>query len=330
MLSVRSMCLRGLACASIASCGLPPGGSEGTTEDVDSGSTSASGGSISTSAMSSTVGDTEPTQSTGLPGSSSESTGAVCVPEGLSPACSVLCQDCGQGEKCGLLSLYDETSFFFDEAVVGCMPLDDDSLPIGESCDPDREGNSDECIGGGFCGPFSGSYACDELCVPPFAEFECSLADARCLPTSESETSHGYAVCMRACDPLDEGDCVEFGNQVCQPRNPDCDATVDPDCYPVRAGSFVCSVSAKGLYRDHGEPCTVEHDCTDPSDRNAVCVPASLVPNCESERCCSSLCDLTDEPSTCPLSGEGEVCTPYFAEGDAPDGLEHVGICRIR
>ena len=43
---------------------------------------------------------------------------------------------------------------------------------------------------------------------------------------------------------------------------------------------------------------------------------------CNGDSCCSPWCNL--EAPECPMPLE---CTPWFEEGTAPPGLEHIGVC---
>ena len=42
--------------------------------------------------------------------------------------------------------------------------------------------------------------------------------------------------------------------------------------------------------------------------------------------CCLPYCDL-DLPNTCP--GQGLQCVPWYEPGEAPPGLEDVGVCHL-
>jgi hypothetical protein len=56
------------------------------------------------------------------------------------------------------------------------------------------------------------------------------------------------------------------------------------------------------------------------------------VPGCTgSLGCCTEYCDLTaDDPSAaCAGQSAGQECVAAYTEGDAPPGLEDVGLCAI-
>jgi hypothetical protein len=219
----------------------------------------------------------------------------------------------------------------FGGATVACLPLDPVPVALGEPCMPDFSGATDVCVPGGHCNLLGGPFICDELCVPPYADYDCALPTARCfLPYDEID--HGYGVCLRACDPFDIHTCDGPSPTVCGPYRPDCDLTTDLDCYPMSSeGSLVCLYVGNGQGRIHGEPCASERDCTEGFGGLETCVPGSLVPGCVEDSCCSSFCDLTaaDPDSECALQASGEVCLPYFAGGAAPPGSENVGLCRL-
>ena len=51
-----------------------------------------------------------------------------------------------------------------------------------------------------------------------------------------------------------------------------------------------------------------------------------LVPECAGPACCAPYCDLElgDEPCA---ALPGTICLPLFEPGQAPPGLEQVGLC---
>ena len=62
------------------------------------------------------------------------------------------------------------------------------------------------------------------------------------------------------------------------------------------------------------------------------CANAAVVPGCTgSQGCCSEFCDFEDPMATaqCAGVGGGQECIAWFAEGEAPPDLDHVGACAI-
>ena len=81
--------------------------------------------------------------------------------------------------------------------------------------------------------------------------------------------------------------------------------------------SFVCAPYLQPSLSEH-DPCESAWDCLP----GYVCLDGSLDPDCAGERCCFDYCNL--------LLGagcEGQDCTPWFERGQAPPGLENLGVC---
>ena len=66
-------------------------------------------------------------------------------------------------------------------------------------------------------------------------------------------------------------------------------------------------------------PCAFANAC----NAGLFCMASGVLPNCDSEFCCSPVCDLS-EADNCI---DGKQCTPWYNEGQEPPGLENVGIC---
>ncbi len=103
----------------------------------------------------------------------------------------------------------------------------------------------------------------------------------------------------------------------CHPLQQDCPE--GDACYGVQEG-FACAPDASGLEGAEGDPCEFINVC----DPGLQCVAAELLPSCFGSSCCTPFCDL---------SGGGECndpeteCVAYYPEGEAPPGLEDVGLC---
>ena len=66
-----------------------------------------------------------------------------------------------------------------------------------------------------------------------------------------------------------------------------------------------------------------------PCNQGLFCADAAAVPNCQgAQGCCSEFCDL-NEANMCSGMGMGQECVPWFEEGMAPPGYDHVGGCVI-
>jgi hypothetical protein len=67
-------------------------------------------------------------------------------------------------------------------------------------------------------------------------------------------------------------------------------------------------------------------DCLNCCDLGLIRNGAKYVQGCESDSCCTPLCDLSNPPA-CP--GAMESCQGLYTEGTAPAGYENVGICTL-
>jgi hypothetical protein len=110
----------------------------------------------------------------------------------------------------------------------------------------------------------------------------------------EDETP--LALCLARCDPLAQ----------------DCAAG---SCYSHNE-QFLCNPSGA---IESGQPCGFVNDC---APGNA-CMDAELVPSCMGAACCSPFCNLEQPDCTMP----GTECVAWFEPGQAPAGLELMGVC---
>ncbi len=51
---------------------------------------------------------------------------------------------------------------------------------------------------------------------------------------------------------------------------------------------------------------------------------ADYLPACDTMSCCSPFCDLQSPLCPAPLE-----CIPWYEEGQAPPGLEPIGVCGV-
>lgn len=243
----------------------------------------------------------EPTSSE--PTSSEPTTGEPpCFDPMRCPAvCDTLAQDCPAGSKCtgvkpSLLAPYAGTACVPDNAGIGAA--------VGEICINADDG-SDTCGPQSMCMQFgSGEGACLSFCS--------GTADAPACPDATvcAHIDHLWPIylCVPACDPL-AYDCPDVGQvysaMVCAPTSPGFGCVLRGNLQGVPLGS-VCA--------DH-------RDCIGA----ARCAPASDVPGCAGAGCCAAYCDLL--APVCPLAGQS--CRPTFDPGEAPPGLDDVGVCGV-
>ena len=263
---------------------------------------------ISTTAVSTTA-DPDGGPSSGVdtdtPSDSSSSTGGLgegepCNLEGL--------DECAPGLKC---MPYSSDASNWPNAAA-CFPIDPDAVDLYEPCvwhDHPWSGY-DNCGDHAFCEDFDadGTGECMGLCI------------------WNSENSNDFS-CE---DPVAEGnwgcqECFCMCQVSCNPLDPDC--AEGESCVPNHNPAFMCAPDASGELGAHGDPCEFINVC----DPGLACVePMRLPGGCgeQSFGCCSTFCD-TSQPNTCPGAAMGEICEPWFAPGEAPDGLQNVGICSL-
>ena len=205
-------------------------------------------------------------------------------------------QDCPEGEKCTA----------YREAAVGCCTDANKCVPAmgnfqaGDGCW--REDDNDDCDVGLFCWTTpitgTGSGVCHSFCDVDAAEacdpgFNCRSFNEGTLP-----------LCVKECDPLAPS---------CPPSQ---------GCYLIFENEFACAntVAVEGGGAD-GDSCVAVNSC----NPGNACVFAEAKPGCDTPRCCTAFCDV-DDANPC---ADSEMCISLFAEGDAPPGLEHVGVCGV-
>src|SRR5262249_25222320 len=86
----------------------------------------------------------------------------------------------------------------------------------------------------------------------------------------------------------------------------------------------VRSGDASGDVGAYGEPCEYLNVC----DLGLLCVASANVPGCVTAGCCTPYCDLKlMDPQQCPGWAQNQECLAFFPMGEAPPGLEDVGLC---
>ena len=220
--------------------------------------------------------------------------------------CSIWTQECPADEKC---MPYAATGGSWN--AMGCAPLDPNAKQPGDPCTAPGGGLSgvDDCALGSMCWGVDAETdegICVAFCLGTEMNPTCSELDAECLIANGGV----LALCLPTCDPLIQ-DCG--GTDLCTP-NPS-------------GESFVCVLDASGSGGFLGDDCQYVNGC----DPGLHCAAASNVAGCQTDSCCTLYCDLTDAEPALICSGvdQGEVCTPWYPEGEAPPGLEHVGACAL-
>ena len=221
--------------------------------------------------------------------------------------CDVFMQDCPPGEKCGPGGI---GSGGFDGLI--CIPVVPDPAGIGEPCTVEVQPYSglDDCGLGAVCwwvDPDTLEGTCYPLCGG-------SSTSPGCPGDFECPLGGGWEpICEMFCDPVTP-----------QTLTPQC--LPDHACYPDR-GTFKCAPDLSGPEGAPGDPCTFTNDC----DPHSACLDATAIPDCPADRCCVPYCqtDAADPSAPCEPFDPGTTCTPWYEAGQAPHGLDDVGVCVV-
>lgn len=268
----------------------------GSVEDGSAGGGNTGAGGESSSAESTGA-------STGTGGNDTGHTGFIGASDAgpSPPQCSLFEQDCPEGEKC---NIYASGGGNYWNGTK-CVPVVPDPDDIGEPCTVEDNGFSglDSCVLGAVCwdvDPSTNEGTCVAFCSGNPANPTCP---------DPSLTCHGrdFSVCLPNCCPLE---------QTCGDGR---------GCYPV-GRHFFCAPDAGGESGAFGDPCEYLNVC----DPGLFCANAETVAQCKSPLgCCTEFCDVTDPnaDANCTGAAEGQRCVPWYEEGKAPLGFEHIGAC---
>lgn len=270
-------------------------GAESSTGEPSSGSTTTSGSS-STSATSSTTGLADDT--TGLASTGEPEVIFVPIPDvGEDDDCDIFAQDCPPGLKCTAWNSKGET---WGWNATSCKPVVDDPVGIDETCHVVGSGYSgiDDCPVGAMCwdvDPKTNQGVCVPFCVGSEDTWVCEDPMRQCFACGDFNNC-AWRLCLPVCDPLDQ-DCPE-----------------GQACYWL-GNAWGCGPDASGDAGANGDPCDFINEC----DPGLVCLLDSGV--------CSEVCDLDD--MQCAGAIEGQVCLPWYEDGEAPPGYEDLGVCTL-
>lgn len=279
---------------------------DGDGENV--GTSTSTSGSASTSGSSSTTGRT-----TGLTdgSASTESLDSLFVGPrdmgGPCDGCSIYTQDCPSGQKCIYVENYCSPGNLI---YSDCVPIPDDPAGVGEPCRIIDEASAlDDCELGTMCwgvDPDTDEGVCRAFCMGSgWDDLYCTNPDETCAISSQ-----GPGVCVPRCNPL-ELDCAR-----------------DEVCVPFFG--WVCFGASLDEIGGYGDPCQLT-EC----GAGLICLDPSYMPPglpCEgASGCCTEVCDVTDPAGDlqCTGAAEGQTCQPWWEEGTAPPGFEHVGACAL-
>lgn len=299
------LALAPLASTACVADSLPVGmldGPTGTGTGGSSGPSESSGGGTSVEPSPTTSDD-----GTTIAGADTDpSTGSTSdVPDdGL---CDVFDPSCPSGQKCMPWSTDGGAGW----NAWGCFPVDEDPVAVGETCLLRGE-------------PWTGLDGCEEgsMCW----DIDVETLEGTCVPFCiGSALDPTCADPARFCDISGDGT-PYLCSPWCDPVAPDCPA--GQGCYPESTWWTCRPPGGPGGNGAYGEPCGAIDWC----EPGLVCRPPGAVPQCEDDiGCCSEVCDLGDPLGDAQCSGaaEGQTCQPWYDDGDAPAGLEHVGMCAL-
>jgi hypothetical protein len=264
----------------------------------DPGATSTT--SASTSATNPGTTNDDAVDSTGLP--------FIVPPDaGGSPfECNLEAQDCARGFKC--MPYSSQGGSWWD--ATACFPVDPEPVGLGEPCQWEGEPWSgvDDCGFAQVCWSFEpgDGGVCKGLCLfeNPGDWTSVTCEDPAAIPFVGCQTC--FCWCETQCDPLAQ-DCA--AGQACV----------------ASSDIFMCVPDASDELGAYGDSCEFINAC----DPGLMCLDPDAVPGCDGPvGCCTPFCDTT-QPNACPGAAEGQECQPWYEPGDAPPGLENVGVCAV-
>ncbi len=214
--------------------------------------------------------------------------------------CDPFAQDCCDGFKCAPLDEGDGDDYW---DAMRCVALTGEGQHGAPCVAADGYFSEDTCAIGHVCLLLDddGAGTCLALCQGDSVSPVCDhVPDATCVG------SGGFWFCAPSCDPLLQ-DCPS--EQVCVPAS-------------TPGEGFICVIAAESP-QPEGSGCEFNSDCA----LGLVCAPFDLYPSCTDSRCCAPYCDLDEDAACEDLSLSDAACLPWYEPGDAPAGLEKVGVC---
>lgn len=300
---------RGLGVAlalTFASCGgATSDGSSGDAVTTSGPPPVSTSGAIDGGMTASTMEDTVPLDEGGSDTCSCCNFG-LCDPDidiGLANfGCDLSAQECPTDTKCMPTAERGDT---WD--TTRCMPLAADPVPVGAACTVQGSAVSgiDDCDVGLMCWNVDedGVGRCEDFCTGSPEAPICEDPLDVCLLASDG----AIPLCVSGCDPVVQ-DCAE-----------------GEGCWPAGV-EWACQGEASQPGSMPADACTSSTECAP----GLVCLVGSPLSDCASAGgCCTPVCDAgsPDGDAACTQVDAAATCQPWYAESEAPIGLDHVGVC---
>jgi hypothetical protein len=296
----------------VAACSLRPYDFDAdatATDPAASTGPASTGGAVSTGPVTTTATTGHVADTTGPdPSSSSSTTASFIVELDGGPGgydCDIIQQDCPEGQKCMPYSGDGDNSW----ESLACFPIVPDPDGLYEPCQVFESGVSgkDTCDKWLMCwnvDPDTGTGVCFGQCMGTWDNPSCADPQAVC-----NGGRSALSICLPGCDPLLQG-CPLADLCVPNPQDPD---------------SFICVIDGSGDEGQAFDVCEYANAC----DAGLLCANPALAIECDpmAPGCCIPFCDLSVMPPTCP--GKDQQCLPWHEAGQAPPGLENVGVCGL-
>jgi hypothetical protein len=280
--------IAGLACG--PSVPLDPQGSTSAASE-DAGDTSTPTPTTTPSDESTSRADTSTSTSTSTGTTSADDDGGFIFPNpdssGLQIECDLWAQDCMKGQKCMPREIGERMAW----VSTHCVDVAADAGAPGDPClvEGDQWSGLDDCQISTMCwdiDPGTNTGTCVGFCSGSEANPICGDGES-CFSAYEGN----IILCVPACDPL-VSTCAEGF------------ACVKSDyASPVFACIPASLVADRNAYAD---ACDDIIGC----GSGLVCVDFEDVPGCDTDKCCSLLCDPL-AGNGCPELARGQFCVPF-------------------
>lgn len=220
--------------------------------------------------------------------------------------CDPWAQDCPEGEKCAPYRSPSGTTWDANR----CVPVVANPKSVGDTCTElgGAQSGEDDCDFGAVCNWLvEGVGICAAMCTGTADNPVCEDPDTSC----NIDNDGSRILCNPICDPLLQ-DCPDPTRMTC--------------LVAIGTDSFNCELGWGDGGLLPGEDCYFDNSCL---NGNLCVYEPDKVPGCVAgPGCCAPYCDVNEGAGACP-AGDGTSCVPFFEQGAAWPGYEHVGICLL-